>query len=51
MSDSEDEDVEIQLKIIVVGDGACGKVRDYFLFLLKKDVYCIGKAILCNAHS
>jgi len=25
MSDSEDEEVEIQLKIIVVGDGACGK--------------------------
>ena len=26
MSDSEDEIVEKQLKIVIVGDGSCGKV-------------------------
>lgn len=27
MSDSEDESQDKQLKIVVIGDGACGKVR------------------------
>lgn len=27
MSDSEDESQDKQLKVVVIGDGACGKVR------------------------